>query len=453
MSEKTQLWPSPLIIVALLIDLVTPFLTWKGILPSEVRWASHASVAGMLFGSYVLMTQQNCIPRTVLLVVFSSAAGVLIGYLGGQGIVATAWGWWVMFQFPLVGLYAYLLPSWPSGIVRHLRTFCLATLGMEVLVQLAQFATGEIPGDNLAGLFGRHGTSNLIMLIVFTLALCLGHWLTSGDWHPLAWVTVLGMASSILGEMKLFPVALLALGAVTALLVAQREHQLTTLIRYGILLAGVVVAFAIVYDKVILSVRDTRSLASFLQRETLEGYLGGGGRVVIDGRYYYDMGRNYALIYGWRQISADPVTLLFGMGLGARGESQTLGTSGSGLQSQQGLSSGTSLLVLLQETGVVGMLVLFGFFAWVLRVLLREISQNPSSDLTKLRYALVLFSIFWPVWIWYTSAWTLRAPMLLYWATLGYTLAESRRATLHKETSRARQSTLSGARRAEGFGR
>ncbi len=441
MSKERVSWPYVLLIAALMTDLLTPLFIWKGILPAEIRWASHLSVAGMLFAAYVLMVLQNQIPKIVPLIAFYSATGVAVAYLSGQGIVATVWGWWVMFQFPLVGLFAYLLPTWPDSLVEHLRTGCLVTLGVQVLVQLGQLATGEIPGDNLAGLFGRHGTSNLVMFIIFSLALCFGHWIASGNWHPLVWGTALGMASSILGEMKLFPVALLALGAVAAVFVAYRARKLGRLIKYSIVLIGIIVCFALIYDKVILSVRNTRSLASFLQRETLEGYLGGAGRVVIDGRYYYDMGRNYALAYGWRQIATDPVTLLFGMGLGARGESQTLGTAGSGLQSQMGLSSGTSLLVMLQETGLVGMLVLFGVLAWILITLLRDIGRHPDSKLTAVRYGLLLYSLFWPVWVWYTSAWTLRAPMLLYWATLGYTLAETRRASLVPASRPARTMT------------
>jgi hypothetical protein len=37
-----------------------------------------------------------------------------------------------------------------------------------------------------------------------------------------------------------------------------------------------------------------------------------------------------------------------------------------------------------------------------------------------LRYGLLLFSLFWPVWLWYASVWVMRAPMLLYWMLLGY---------------------------------
>ena len=64
---------------------------------------------------------------------------------------------------------------------------------------------------------------------------------------------------------------------------------------------------------------------------------------------------------------------------------------------------------------------------WVAVVLLRDISRYPQSDGAQLRYALLLFSLLWPIWLWYRAVWAFPVPMLLYWVTLGYVLNDARK--------------------------
>ena len=91
-----------------------------------------------------------------------------------------------------------------------------------------------------------------------------------------------------------------------------------------------------------------KSLKSYLDLQTLSEYLSYTRLEVKQGAYYYDFGRTYAVSYGWKTISENPRTLIFGMGLGARGESKTLGTAGEGLlRGNLGITSGTSLLVII----------------------------------------------------------------------------------------------------------
>jgi hypothetical protein len=59
--------------------------------------------------------------------------------------------------------------------------------------------------------------------------------------------------------------------------------------------------------------------------------------------------------------------------------------------------------------------------------MLQDIHRYPHSPVIELRYALVIFTAFWPVWLWYGSIWTMRAAMLFYWVLLGYVLAEARK--------------------------
>jgi hypothetical protein len=199
----------------------------------------------------------------------------------------------------------------------------------------------------------------------------------------------------------------------------------------GIALVG----FVKVYDVIVPGAEST-PIETYLESPTaLIDYLDRADKSKVSSSkgYYYDIGRNFALVYGWRTIQRDPLTFTLGLGLGARGESKTLGTAGTGLTSGHlGLATGTSLLVIMQETGVVGMITLACVLLWITVTLIRDIRKAPYSETAALRYGLLLFTLLWPVWLWYNTAWTLRVPMLLYWGTLGYVLSEA-----HRQLTRA----------------
>lgn len=412
--------------MALTADLLTPLLISNGLLPAYTRWVSHVAVAAMMIGAYVRMMVFDQIPRAVWAIAWLSAVGIGVALMRGQSVVATAWGWWVMFQYPFVALYTYTQRHWPEQLPRRLSALCTVILGAEVLVQIGQYSTGELPGDNLSGTFGRHGVSNLMLFVVFVLCVALGEWLADGKWRTLVLVLALGSISSALGEMKLFPFAVLMLGIVALALYSVQRREARKLVQYAVLIGGVICVFFGAYDAIVLPARGTRPLESYLELQTLDEYLGGLTPASGTGRYYgrYYMGRNYALTYGWNEMQRDTATFLFGLGLGARGESRTLGTAGIGLlQGDVGLSTGTSLLVMMQELGLLGMAVLGGLMLWTVKALFKGIRSNPDSDATKLRYALLLFTVLWPLWVWYHGVWGMRVPMLLYWATLGYVLS------------------------------
>lgn len=442
-----------LLVVALATDLLTPFLIWKGVLPDFARWLSHAAIVAMIADAYMRMMLTDRVPRVAWLVVWISAVGVVVARFQGQGIAATGWGWWVMFQFPLVGLYTLLLPRWPERFPERLERALIAVLAFEVLVQLGQYATGETPGDNLAGTFGRNGTPDLLMFSSLVIAIALGRWLADGRWRPLALALGLGMVASVLGEIKAFIPVVIALGAMAMAAFAFRRGQLGRLLAYVALFGAVTLGFVRVYDAVVSEPRGTRPIADYLQLDTLDNYLTRSDRSVIDGRYHFELGRNYAVAYGWGQISRDVTTLLFGMGLGARGESRSLGTAGAGLlEGSTGLTSGTSLLVLLQELGVVGLGLLFGFLGWVAWKLWRDVRRLPGSDATALRYGLLFYTALWPVWLWYTSAWMVRVAGVLYWGALGYVVARSWAEAPVVERARGRAATGRLPESARGLG-
>jgi putative peptidoglycan lipid II flippase len=422
-----------LVIVAFATDLFVQFLIWKGVMPAPVRWLSHLAVALLMAGALVRMLVRNRIPPIVLVIIGLSLISVTAAVLQGQGVVPTVWGWWVMFQFPLVGLYLYLQPRWPSHLARHLRRTLAALLVLQVGVQAAQYVTGETPGDNLAGTFGAHGTGPLVLFALFALCLALGQWLARREWRTLAPVLVFGGLASVLGEMKLFPFAVAALaGLALAIYLLQGGHfgRIFRLVPYGLLLFAVGFLFVQAYNAVVPSA-TVRPVQTYLQLDRIEEYLGfmrERDTEAGSGAYYgrAEVGRNYALSYGWKTIRQDPMTLLFGLGIGARGESRTLGSAGQGLiQGELGLTTGTSLLVMMQEFGLSGLLVLGAFWVWVMARLVKDIRKAPASEVAELRYGLLLFSALWPVWMWYQHVWLNRVPMLLYWAALGYALSEA----------------------------
>jgi hypothetical protein len=415
------------LIIALATDIITPFLIWKGYLPSAVRWGSHAAIISMMGLAYARMLWYNRVPVVVWVVAALSLIGVTVAFLHGQRLLPTAWGWWVMFQFPLVGLYAYLQPRWPRRFPQLLLTICMSLLGIQLLIQVGQYLTGEPPGDNLAGFFGDYGTGDMLLFIALVLCMALGRWLAHGTWRVLALAFVLALVISAFGEVKFFMVVAAALGALAMVVYTLKTGQIWKLVPYSLVLLLVTGGFFWVYGEIVGNERI--ALQAYIEEpERINEYLGTATRYERDGRYYYDVGRNYALQYGWQTLSEDPLTLLFGYGLGARGESSALGTAGTALQQGGlGLSAGTSLLVLMQELGLVGLTILGGFMLWVVLSLMHDIKDFPEADGKELRYGLLLFTLLWIMWLWYNKAWTLRVPMLFYWIALGYVFNESHR--------------------------
>lgn len=422
---KTNIRFDFLVILAVLfIDVFTPFPIWKGFIPSSVRWLSHISIIFAIGLTISRMLLFNYFPRVTLLVLGSSLLWSAVAIAKGQGISATIWGWWIMFQFPLLGLYAYMLPHWPASIVRWLRISCIVFLVLNVIVQLGQYFTGEIPGDNLAGLFGKNGTGNLIVFNVLVVGMALGNWLTTRHWRSLLVSLPLGILSSVLGEMKLFIIASCLLIGVAFLIYILRGIGIWKIIPYLSILVVIAISFLVLYNTVVPGASEHPLEGYITDSSNVDDYLNftkvdaSGGHLVV--------GRNVALRYGWEVIQSDPVTFLLGYGLGARGESSSLGIVGIGLkQGTWGNESGTSILVIMQETGILGLLTLFGFLACICVMLIKAIRNSPHSEAQELRYALLMFTIFWPLWLWYSASWTLRVPMLLYWTAVGFALSEA----------------------------
>lgn len=414
-------------IMALCIDLFTPFLIWKNILPSAIRWGSHAAVALMILISLLRMLGFDHIPRSFWGIVAVCLIWLYIAIGNRQAISTTVWGIWLLFQFPFVGLFAYLQPVLPRNLPAYLRKFTLWILGLQLLVQLLQYMTGVRPGDSLSGLFGENGTGNAALFSIIVCCLYFGFWVESGLWRELVFVLVLGVISSVLGEMKLFPVAVSLIGALAAVLYVVRHNKPAKMIVFVFLIAVVLIGFVYLYNLIVPGTEEEPIQSYLTNPAILSRYL---GRVDIHntgGNIYADMGRDYAVQLGWNSLQKDPITFIFGYGIGSRSESKTLGTAGVALTSGNlGWSVGTSLLVFMQEMGMLGLVLLSTFILWINLSMVRDIRKNPTSPAVGIRFAIILFSSLWPVWLYYAVTWTMRVPMLLYWLSLGYVFAESR---------------------------
>ena len=415
-------------IFAFAVDLFTPYLIWKRILPSEIRWLSHFTIAIMILLAVLQFLATKHIPLSVWLVVGVSIVWSYVAIGHEQGIPATLWGVWLLFQFPLIALFAYLQPNPPQKLAANIHKYVLVLLGIEVTVQLLQYASGVKPGDHLGGLFGNNGTGIALNVAIIVNSILLGYWIVSRRWVGFVISLSLGLISCGLGEVKLFPVAITVIGLIAVLTYAIKFRSWGRAFIAMTLIMAALAGFVFLYNSIVPDyggvpiqtyVQDPTKLYEYLNF-SVSSYSGDGSR-------YSDFGRMYALKIGWKSITTDPVTLLFGYGLGARSESNTIDTTGVALKSGAfGWSVGTSLLVLMQETGVVGLSILGCFVLWIIFSLAHDIREFPASPANGIRYALIFISLMWPILLWYSTVWAMRVPMIIYWYLLGFVLAESR---------------------------
>jgi hypothetical protein len=230
------------LLIAFASFLFTPLLIWKAGVPSAARWVGDAAVALMLALVFVRMLVADRVPAIMPAILALSAIGFTVALFEGQSLLATGWGWWVMFRYPLVGLFVYLAPRWPANFADRLPKICLAILGLQVALQVFQYMGGE-GIDHVSGTFGRFGTGSLVLFIVLTLAMGLGRWMAHGEWKFLLAALVLGSLSSALGEMKLFPIVLVLFSGLVLLLVTLRGGQIYRAILYLFVLVGALIAF------------------------------------------------------------------------------------------------------------------------------------------------------------------------------------------------------------------
>lgn len=408
-----------LLVLLLFLELIWPFVLWKAGLPQRLD-AVREVVAGAMVGlTVVFMLLKNRVPGAVLVMVAITLVWSLVAAFEGQGVSVTLWGWWRLFKYPILALFIYLIPRWPADSARLIFKFLMVTLVFEVVVQLGQFATGEPPGDSLAGTFGSMGVGRYSMFVFFVVCIGLGHWLATGQWRSLGLALVLGLVAMMMSVTKFYIPAVAVLLVFTLALHLVRGGQFRHLFLYITLalLAGAI--FVPVYNNFIASTRGLKPLQEYLTRDAIEGYIFKEEESTDDGRY--KLGRGGAAIYAWQQIQRDRTTTLFGYGLGSRSYSTALGIAGATLEDDlYGGGGSTSLGVWIQEYGVVGMGLFLAINFWIIAKLFRFARHASDPYEAALAYGLIIFTFFWPMWLWYHKAWLFGMSMLCYWGTLGF---------------------------------
>lgn len=413
-------WTLLLFVMAVVFELLIGILMYYGVVPGVFRWLGDLSVMAMIGLAFGRMMIDDHIPRVVIFVLAVSILGIAVATLQGQGLGATAWGWWIIVKYPLVGLYVFLNRDWPPEFSRWYYRFCFGAMGLQVIVQPLQFLAGEPAGDNLTGTFGRHASQTLFSFIMLTLGLALGYWLVFGDWKALGFVAFAGMLSSALAGIRFFPVPAAILFLAGFLLYVVRGKGIDRTIVFMVLALIALVAFPLAYNRITAETRQSASWQDAMRNaennsENLNGI-----------RYdpnvgVYRTGRNFAVRYAWSSIQQDTTTLLFGFGLGARANSGSLGIIGQRHRTNYfGIVTSQMSLIFIEELGVVGMSLLLIFLAWIAFFLWRCARSDCDPDVRVLAYGLLLFSILWPLQFWYNSAWNYAFTMLLYWGGIGY---------------------------------
>lgn len=419
-------WWFRFLALLLAAEILLPIVYWKAGLPSTLDFAKEPLTALIIAFTLAYMIRHDHIPAMVLIILGLTLVWATLALAYGQTIGATAWGWWRIFKYPLLTLFAYLIPDWPKDFSRWFIKFLVIMLAFQVVVQLGQFATGERIGDSLAGTFGRQGVGNYSMLLFFTVCIGMGYWSSTGNLKILLAIIGLGLVGSTLNETKFYLVAVPIMGVgalVLHLLLGQRFRQLFI---FTFLITLAVVGFFAGYNRVVVPLTGARPLSDFSNSDFLEWYIfqdetdRGIERQIRDyGRYGFRRGSG--VIYAWERISTDPMDMLFGFGLGSREDSSTLGVIGHDLaEDLYGIAGMKDLPKFMLQFGILGLAVFFLIAIWIIIKLFRHMKRTPDKHLVAVEFGMILFTAFWPLWLFYHGVWLHGGVMSIYWLTLGY---------------------------------
>jgi hypothetical protein len=407
-----------LLALVLLAELFMPFLVWPVRFPRIVLGVIEVSIALVAFVAFVYMLKEDRIPRAILLIIGLTLIWSISPMLEGQSLAATAWGWWGLFKYPLLGVFAFLVQGWPSDFARWFFRFCIGLLIFQIVIQLIMLAMGFPVGDSLAGTFGLKGVMQFTMMVFFIVALGLGHWLATYERKILLLILALGLLGSTLNGTKFYLIGVGILAAATLIIHLVRGGQLRQLFVYIFLIAGAAAIFVPVYNSYLVNSRGLKPIQDYLNIETIEGYIFTDGARGDDTSY--NIGRGLAVTYGWQQIRRDWTTTLFGFGIGTRTQSGVLGIRGSVLEEDMYGVGVTTMGTWIQEIGVVGQLVFLAINLWMAAKMFQYARRANDPYRATLAYGLMLFTLFWPLWQWYHKVWTAGVMMSLYWISIGY---------------------------------
>lgn len=420
-------WWFLLMIALVLLELFLPILIWKAGLPRVFRFSTDVVAGFIVAVTIAYMLLRDRIPAMILVVLGITVIWGGLSLAFGQSMGATGWAWWEMFKYPLLTLFAYLIPDWPRDFPRWLIKCLVILLAFEVTLQLIQYALGWPIGDNLAGTFGPTGNGHYGSFLFFMLCLAMGYWSSTGDLKLPLVIIVLGIVANLLAENKFFIVVVPVVGMASILLHLIQGKKARQTLFLTTLLFLMTIAFVVGYEKVVVPAMGSPSLTEFARSpELLEWYVfqdpndRGTDRQIRDYNNYR-IRRGTAVIYAWEQIRGDVVTSLFGFGLGSRLYSDSVGLYGHyALGDPYGIVGMKDLPKFMMEFGLLGLLMFLLFCVWIVVKLFRHMRTNPDQNLTSLEFAMIIFTAFWPLWLFYQAIWYAGVVMTIYWVTLGY---------------------------------
>lgn len=401
-----------------LAELFTPFLRWPLGLPKIIELGIHGATGLILFGAFAVMMTEDRIPKSILIILGITLIWGIVVLYEGQSVLTVIWGWYQIFKYPLIGIFAYLTIGKPKNFAEWFIKFCLALLAFQVGVQIIMYMMGFPINDNMSGTFGSFGTGKYIMMVFFVVAVMAGHWLATRNVRYLIVALVLGLIGSILGAVRIYLVGAALLLGITALLQVIWGRKVRQLLMLILLFAALGAIFLPVYNNFLAGI-GSPALQDLLQGEGLERVLFFSNDSVSEGRY--DVGRGQRVLNSWQQVQGDVVKVMFGHGLGSRTNATLLGLGGVSIQSDYyGRTPGTSLSNWIQEYGLVGLAVFMLIIIWINALLFRFSRWLADPYQRSLIYGLILFTSSWPVWIFYIDVTVAGIMMILYTVSLGY---------------------------------
>lgn len=416
-------WWFLLLAALLFVEMVLPLLIWKVGLPDSIDFIREPMAMLFIGFTVIYMLVTDRFPKGLLIILGISLVWGVLALLSGQSIGATLWGWFRFFKYPLLLFFAYSIPDWPKDFSRWFIKFAVVLLAFQVGVQLIQFALGEPVGDHLAGTFGLFGTTHYAYVLLFIVCIGMGVWLSTGDLKTLLFILVLGIIASTLSEIKLFLFGVPLTGFVALVVNMLRGGRIRQLFMYIIAIGLSLGLFIAAYNLIFVPQFDAytpTSLDEYTDINVVLSYLlyDGGDNVA---EYGYQFGKGYSLVFAWDRVYRDALKILFGSGLGSWTYSSALNVAGHAiLVDPYNFPNMTHLASWILEFGFVGLLTFSAIMFWVVVKLFRHAKSEPDKYLAALEYGLLLFTVLWPVWLFYGQAWYFGGMMIMYWVSLGY---------------------------------
>ena len=414
-------------------ELIFPFILWQSGLPRTMDFLKEIAAGVLALVTLGAVVLRDRIPMGFLFALGVALVWSLIPFFNDQVFGATLWGLWRFFKYPLLAFFAYLVPRWPKDFARWFIKFIVVLMAFEVAIQLLEVGMGQKLGDSLAGTFAWKGVAQLTMFVFFASCVGFGHWLATGQSRTMLVILALGLVGSMLSITKFYVFGVAVIGLASFGFQMIRGGRFRSLILYVVLFSLSLGALAFLYNTFLATATGLKPLQEYLTAESINGYLFADGKGDVDGQY--NLGNGLAITYAWSQISVDTTTTLFGFGMGSRTESTVLRVTGTSLSEDlyEGAST-TGLGIWIEEMGIIGSVLFLVVNFWIIIRLFRHAKQTTNVHLAALEYGLILFTFFWPMWLWYHRPWIAGVMMTFYWLSLGYVFFEIyRRPRLERE--------------------